>query len=104
MLRVEVGKLIRLHRQRAGLSQQALADAIGRSIQLIGKAERGAGAPSYDVLDAIAGKLGVAPRDLFPGDVKHSDHETARVVGLMALLTPEERTRVRKVVEAMLKG
>jgi transcriptional regulator with XRE-family HTH domain len=64
-LRTQVGNLVRHHREMAGITQAELAGRIDRSVQLIGRIERGSSAPSFETLEAIASALNVDVRDLF---------------------------------------
>jgi transcriptional regulator with XRE-family HTH domain len=56
-----LGEAVRLTRTEAGLSQEALADAAGLHITVLGDVERGVGNPEYATLVKLAGALGVAP-------------------------------------------
>lgn len=58
---------IRTQRQRTRLSQLAVADKAGLSIQYVGMVERGERSPSLEVLERFARALGVDPADLFSG-------------------------------------
>jgi transcriptional regulator with XRE-family HTH domain len=57
--------LVRHHRERAGLTQAQLAERIDKSVQLIGGIERGASAPSFDTLEAMASTFELQVRDFF---------------------------------------
>ena len=50
----EVGSLIRAAREAKGLTQGELAEQTGRSLQMIGRVERGTAAPSFETLAALA--------------------------------------------------
>jgi transcriptional regulator with XRE-family HTH domain len=97
----EVGRGIRLRREQAGLSQAALAQASGRSYQMIGMIERGERSPSLETLEAIAAILHVAVRDFFPGTATPEDEFTAKVVGVLAGTAPPDRKRAYRVLMAM---
>src|SRR5882724_8834233 len=64
---VTVGATIRLRRKSRGLSQAALADAIGVTFQQVQKYERGANRASASALSRIAVALGCSVGDLFVG-------------------------------------
>lgn len=64
------GAKIREQREAAGLSQQKLADAIGKTVDAVGKIERGVNGASLMTLEAIAEALGCSIRELMPGDVQ----------------------------------
>lgn len=69
------------HRVRAGLSRQALADAVGVHYQTVGYLERGEYAPSLALALRIARLVGVPVEQLFslaPFDGAHpTEEETA---------------------------
>lgn len=56
-----LGEAVRLARVEAGLSQEALVDAAGLHITVLGDVERGVGNPNYETLLRIARAIGVAP-------------------------------------------
>lgn len=57
--------MVRHHRERAGLTQAELAERIDKSLDTIGRIERGGAAPSFDVLDDLSRVLGVPVREFF---------------------------------------
>ena len=101
-LQEDVGRAIRTMRQHAGLSQHALAEATGRSVQMIGFIERGKRAPSFETLKAIAAVLGAEARDFFPGAAHVQDEVMARIVGLVSPLNEKEKTRAYRILLALL--
>ncbi len=64
-LRSQVGNLVRHYRECAGVTQAQLAEKIDKSVQLVGRIERGASAPSFETMEAMALALGIEVRDLF---------------------------------------
>lgn len=103
-LQREVGRAIRQRREGAGLTRAAFAERIGRSVQNVGTIERGERAPSFKVLELMAGVLGVAVADFFPGAALATDDAMARIAGLVAPLTPAERERAYRILLAALKS
>ena len=65
-LKKEIGKAIRKHRRKAGLTQMQLADKVGLTYQQIQKYELGKSALSVDRLCQIATALNVAVYALLP--------------------------------------
>ena len=63
-IRDVLAKNLRLARRAANLSQEALADLSGLDRTYIGSLERTKYAATIDVLEQIAGPLGVEPADL----------------------------------------
>lgn len=62
-----VGKMLRAFRKSKGMSQEALAEALGLTFQQIQKYERGANRISASKMFAAANCLGVAPAAFFEG-------------------------------------
>ena len=61
---VALGRAIRLRREEAGLTQEALADATDLDATSIRGIERGIANPTWDVVDRIARALGLALYEL----------------------------------------
>jgi putative transcriptional regulator len=59
-----LGAHVRVLRHQAGLTQDQLAELVGRSRGTIANIERGAQDPPYTLLVTLAGALGVSPRRL----------------------------------------
>jgi transcriptional regulator with XRE-family HTH domain len=66
-----LGLVVRRHRERAGLSQEGLAEACDRHRTYVSILERGLKSPSLDTIVALAGALGVRPHVL----VKEAEEE-----------------------------
>ena len=68
-----IGDEIKAAREAAGLTQQDLAEAIGFSNDHLSRVEQGRKNPSYQMIDALEGRLGVRlnadPVDADPQDV-----------------------------------
>ena len=69
-LKTRVGIRVREIRKARGLSQEAVAELIGRSVDAISLLERGKIVPGLDTLDALSKGLGVPLRDLLDFDDK----------------------------------
>lgn len=65
MLQKKLGQRIALLRKKQGLTQEALAEIIGCSVEFISLVERGVNAPSVAGLQGFADALKVEVRDLF---------------------------------------
>lgn len=90
-LQKDFGWQVRRHRMRMGLSQLDLAEAIGRSPQMIGRIERGASAPSFETLEQIARVLETPPHAFFaPSNLDASQAAVDRIVHRLSDLTPDE--------------
>jgi transcriptional regulator with XRE-family HTH domain len=99
-LRDELGRAIRSERERRGMSQSALAEAVGVSLQSIGKIERGRSAPSFDTLEAIGRVLAVPVREFFPAGNAAADPPAVRITALLAPLTGAEREQAERLLYA----
>lgn len=68
MLQKKLGLRIATLRKKQGLTQEALAELIGCSVEFISLVERGVNAPSVAGLQGFADALKVEVRDLFTFD------------------------------------
>lgn len=91
---------LRAARERAGMTQQAVADGIGRSSNTYVRYESGRVTPTVYVLGDVAGVLGVPVDDLFdPSDP--SDPVTAFAAEIKAMvdaappLTAAQKSQLR---------
>jgi len=100
-LQQELGRQVRLHRERSGLSQVDLAETIGRSVQMLGRIERGKSAPSLDTLEAIARALQTPIRDFF--DAGPPEEGIGRIVQRLSGLGPDQIVWIDEVVAAALR-
>ncbi len=68
-------------RRRVGLTQEQLAEAIGKSLDTVSNVERGVSSTRIETMDKIATVLGVSLAELFELDVPVSrDKETRKAV------------------------
>lgn len=68
MLQKKLGQRIAALRKKQGLTQEALAEVLGCSVEFISLVERGVNAPSVAGLQGFADALKVEVRDLFTFD------------------------------------
>lgn len=61
---------IRALREGRGLTQRALAEAIGVTDKAVSKWESGRGLPDITLIEPLAGALGVSVAELLAGDVR----------------------------------
>lgn len=74
---------LRVHslRRRAGLTQDQLAEAIGKSLDTVSNIERGISSTRIETMDRIASVLGVSLAELFELDAPVSrDKETRKAI------------------------
>jgi len=67
IIRRSLGEALKDHRQRCGMTQEYVAEALGVSRQAVSKWETGAAEPSTSNLLALARLYGVDPGDLLRG-------------------------------------
>ena len=63
----QIGLNIKKYRKQTGITQQVLADKIGKSLNFVGKIEVGFDHPSLYTLIDIAKALEIPLKDLFEG-------------------------------------
>jgi transcriptional regulator with XRE-family HTH domain len=101
----QVGSLVRLHRKARRLTQQQLADAAKRSVEMINKIENGRAEPSFDTLFALAECLQVPVRDMFglgAHEVQPQPDDLADLIRSLAEIDAKRRAEVVRVLQAML--
>jgi transcriptional regulator with XRE-family HTH domain len=64
-LEEQLGAMVKHHRVRAGLSQQDLADRIGKTSVTVSRIETGKSATKFEGLTSLAAALEIDVRDLF---------------------------------------
>lgn len=106
-LRRQVGTKVRHYRERAGLTQTELGDLIGKSLETIGRIERGTTAPSLALLEKLADALKVEPRDLL-GTGSHaaktrSADQLAQIIDRLSGLSDADLARAEKLLETVIE-
>lgn len=101
-LRRQVGAMVRHHRERTGITQAELGDWVGKSMETVGRIERGATAPSLALLEKLAEALHVDPRDLLgvgthAAKTRKAD-PLAKLVDRLAGLSNEDIERADKLL------
>ncbi len=102
-----VGARIRAVRQAMGVSQQALAAALGVSFQMVQKTEKGTNRVSAGRLLLAAEALGVGPLDLLGVESDVSgllERIDVRMAVRLASLTWEQKRAVEAVLDAFDGG
>ena len=104
---------IRAIREARGMTQVALAEAIGATKSTLSKIERGARNVTVDELRALAEAFGTSMEDVVdydparapghpPEPVAIADEHTAEQLRLLAELPDDDRSTVFKIVDQML--
>lgn len=100
-LKHRLGIRIREIRKTQGLTQEAVAALIGRSVDAISLLERGKIVPGLDTLDALSRGLGISLRDLLDfDDVPSKDSE---VIALQTVAIESLRHMTKPVLAVAVK-
>ncbi len=91
-------------RRRTGMSQQQLADAIGKSLDTVSNVERGISSTRIETMDKMANVLGVSLAELFELDAPVSrDKETRKAVERLVRLVEGEGAEAIEVLTKMVE-
>jgi transcriptional regulator with XRE-family HTH domain len=97
------GRRVRALRKAKGLSQEALADAIGRSVDTVSNVERGVLATRLATAQAIAEALGVTLRDVFDFEGTIAQTGDPKTQALLQRLNELASGQNEKTLAAMVK-
>ena len=89
MDQVKTGKLIRALRAQKGLTQKALAEAVGVGDKAVSKWERGLGCPDVSLLPELSRVLGVGLEALLSGQLDANDQERGHMKKLNFYVCPD---------------
>jgi len=89
MDQVKTGILIRTLRTQQGLTQKALAEAIGVGDKAVSKWERGLGCPDVSLLPDLSRVLGVGLEALLSGQLDANDQERGNMKKLRFYVCPD---------------
>ncbi len=97
-----IGRRIQQYREKAGLSQEALAEAVSLSTTAISNIERGANYPSFENFIKIANVLKVSS-DLLLADVLNGAYvaKASELSALLEAVSAQKRQEIYKVVEIL---
>lgn len=101
------GLKVQALRRRRGLTQEGLAEAVGKSVDTISNIERGAGSPRVETALDIANTLGVTLAELFDVEERADDRgrEHRKAVGMIAKtldsLSLEHALRIYSIVNSI---
>jgi transcriptional regulator with XRE-family HTH domain len=102
------GVRVQALRRRRGLTQETLAEAIGRSVDTISNIERGFSSTRIETAQAIAEAVGVTLPELFEFDQawgsRDREHRRAveQIVRLTEPLSSEAITRISEAIKAII--
>jgi transcriptional regulator with XRE-family HTH domain len=75
-LKAEFGKRVKYLRERKGMTQEKLAESIGRSHSTVSKIEQGVHGPRFLIFERIVTALDSHPREFFDFDWEESNEAT----------------------------
>ena len=94
---------LQTERRDRDLTQEQLAERIGRSVDLISRLERCATAPSLETLALLSIEFNVDPASLLTFSSIEADQQrgdVSELIDLVLSLPASDTLRVRKVIEA----
>lgn len=99
-----VGVRIKAARERAGMTQEQLAEAVDLSSEHVSVIERGAKSPRLDTFVKISNALRVSPNTLLLDVAEYaSDGAISELSLAVAKLPPEEQRRILNAVRALVE-
>ena len=85
------------------MSQVDLAEAIGRSVQMVGRIERGRSAPSFETLEDIARVLQTPVQDFFASmEVRPVEAHITRITHRLSALNTDELGWIEQLITMAL--
>lgn len=104
-VRAQYGALVKRYREERDLTQAHLAERTGRSLEMIGRIERGAASPSLATMEAIAKALDIPLGKFFAvGDyaLSSSDERLAHLVKRLTGLSKDDLDWADRLLTAAL--
>jgi len=101
------GSNLRHHRKAKSLTQTELAEAVGVSMEMISKVERGIAAPSFQTIEKLSDTLGVPEVVFFGiGLVVTTDDERSRLLSrvqtTLSRMNNEQLARAHRMLSALV--
>ena len=97
-------RCLRERRAAAGLTQEELAEKIGRSVDMISRMERGTNAASFETLERLGRALSVQPVELLgakPMTPTVVDKARVRLIDQVLNANPAQLQRLERVLKAI---
>lgn len=97
-------RCLRERRAAAGLTQEELAEKIGRSVDMISRMERATNAASFETLERLGRALSVQPVELLgakPMSPGLADKARMRLIDLVLNSSPAQLQRLERVLKAI---
>lgn len=104
MIDKRLGEKIQLYREKAGKSQEELAEYIGISVTSVSNIERGANYPSFENFIKILNFINASPNMVMFDLVEQAQITRASELWeQMKNVSPEIRNKIFEIIEIMLK-
>ena len=100
MDQIKTGTLIRTLRTQKGLTQKALAEAVGVGDKAVSKWERGLGCPDVSLLPQLSRVLGIGLEALLSGALDANDQERGNMKKLNFYVCPDCGNLITAATEA----
>ena len=104
MVDARLGQRIQMYRERAGISQEELAEHIGVSVTSVSNIERGANYPSFENFIKILNFIGASPNEVMLEVVdKAQMTKTNELWDHIKDLDWNTKKKILKVIEAIIE-
>ena len=104
MVDARLGQRIQMYRERAGISQEELAEHIGVSVTSVSNIERGANYPSFENFIKILNFIGASPNEVMIEVVdKAQMTKTNELWDHIKDLDWNTKKKILKVIEAIIE-
>lgn len=105
MVDARLGQRIQMYREKAGKSQEELAEHVGVSITSISNIERGANYPSFENFIKILNFINASPNMVMFDMVEQAQITRASELwDKMKTLDSEKRNKIFKIIEILLEA
>lgn len=105
-LRARFGSLVKAHRVRLGLTQEALAERANISTDMVSKIEGGSSGARFGVVTQLAKALAVDPAELFTPDLPAGQLQRSTLTEIttrLASLGDDELRWLKGILDATLR-
>ena len=104
MVDARLGQHIQMYRERAGISQEQLAEHIGVSVTSVSNIERGANYPSFENFIKILNFIGASPDEVMLDIVEKAQvTKTNELWDNIKDLDLDKKKKILKVVEILIE-
>ena len=104
MVDARLGQHIQMYRERAGISQEQLAEHMGVSITSVSNIERGANYPSFENFIKILNFIGASPDEVLLDIVEKAQvTKTNELWDNIKDLETEKKKKILRVVEILIE-